>query len=168
MAMELNSLSLAMLVLVFAGTLKARSAHRPVNGWVEEARLYPGAITLKAKLDTGALTSSMDARDIRYFRRGAQQWVRFCVVGRNRDSGEHFSREFERPLVRRVKLRGAGGVDHRPVVTMQVGIGEQMLVEEFSLRDRKDMLYPLLLGRRALERIGPVDSRRTFTQQPRH
>ncbi|MCP1625330.1 ATP-dependent zinc protease family protein [Pseudomonas nitroreducens] len=166
--MELNSLSLAMLVLTFVASLKSRSGHRPVNGWIEEARLYPGAIALKAKLDTGALTSSMDARDIRYFKRNSQQWVRFRVVGRHRDSGEAFSQEFERPLVRRVKLRGAGGVDHRPVVTMEIGIGQQMLVEEFSLRDRKDMLYPLLLGRRTLERIGPVDTRRTFTQAPRH
>lgn len=166
--MELNSLSLAMLVLTFAATLKSRSADLPVNGWVEEVRLYPGAIALKAKLDTGALTSSLDARDIRYFRRAGQQWVRFRVVARNRETGEPFSQEFERPLVRRVKLRGAGGVDHRPVVTMEVRIGQQMLVEEFSLRDRKDMLYPLLLGRRTLARIGPVDTRRTFTQQTRH
>lgn len=165
--MELNSLSLAMLVLTFVASLKARSEQRPVTGWIEEVHLYPGAIALKAKLDTGALTSSMDAREIRYFRRGSQQWVRFRVICRNRETGEPFSQEFERPLVRRVRLRGAGGVDHRPVVTMEVGIGQQMLVEEFSLRDRKDMLYPLLLGRRTLERIGPVDTRRTFTQQPR-
>ncbi|OBY92178.1 hypothetical protein A6723_015440 [Pseudomonas sp. AU11447] len=166
--MELNSLSLAMLVLAFAATLKSRSEQLPVAGWIEEARLYPGAITLKAKLDTGALTSSLDARDIRYFRRASQQWVRFRVVGRNRETGESFSQEFERPLVRRVRLRGAGGVDHRPVVTMEIGIGQQVLVEEFSLRDRKDMLYPLLLGRRTLARIGPVDTRRTFAQSPRH
>jgi len=166
--MELNSLSLAMLVLTFVASLKARSDHRPVAGWIEEVRLYPGAIALKAKLDTGALTSSLDARDIRYFRRAAQQWVRFRVVGRNRETGEPYSEEFERPLVRRVRLRGAGGIDHRPVVTMEVRIGPQLLVEEFSLRDRKDMLYPLLLGRRTLERIGPVDTRRTFTQQTRH
>ena len=36
----------------------------------------------------------------------------------------------------------------------------------FTLRDRSDMIYPVLLGRRLLAELGPVDSARTFTVQP--
>ncbi|AGI24267.1 hypothetical protein H681_11985 [Pseudomonas sp. ATCC 13867] len=50
---------------------------------------------------------------------------------------------------------------------MKVCIGNQLLDEEFSLRDRKRMIYPVLIGRKALEHLGSVDVRRTFTQEPR-
>lgn len=35
-----------------------------VFGWVEKATLQPWDIEVKAKLDSGALTSSLDARNI--------------------------------------------------------------------------------------------------------
>ncbi|MEN8720357.1 MAG: RimK/LysX family protein, partial [Oceanococcaceae bacterium] len=38
-------------------------------GWVEKVRLLPGEIPLKAKLDTGAKTSSLHAEDISLFER---------------------------------------------------------------------------------------------------
>ncbi|MBN0009067.1 ATP-dependent zinc protease, partial [Pseudomonas aeruginosa] len=36
----------------------------------------------------------------------------------------------------------------------------------FSLRDRGNMKYPVLLGRRTLEHLGAVDVSRTFTSKP--
>ncbi|WP_296286433.1 ATP-dependent zinc protease [Pseudomonas sp.] len=165
--MEKNSPLIAMLLLAVAIPFKAHSDERTVHGWVEEAEIYPEAVPVKAKLDTGALTSSMDAKDVEYFEKGSKKWVRFKVVAKNSDTGQETSQTFERPLIRKVKLRGAGGTDHRPVVKMQVCIGQQLLDEEFSLRDRKNMIYPILFGRKTLDRIGPVDTRRTFTQQPK-
>lgn len=162
----MNSLSFAAILLAMATPMKAHSDELPIRGWVEEAKIYPEAIPVKAKLDTGALTSSMDAKDIEYFVKDSEKWVRFKVVAKNSDTGAETSQEFERPLIRKVKLRGAGGTDHRPVVKMQVCVGHQLLDEEFSLRDRKNMIYPVLLGRKTLERVGPVDTRRTFTQEP--
>ena len=38
-----------------------------VFGWVEMATLEPWDVEVKAKLDSGALTSSLDARDIERF-----------------------------------------------------------------------------------------------------
>lgn len=164
--MEINVFSIAMFLLALATPLEAYSEDLPIKGWIEEAKIYPEAFPVKAKLDTGALTSSMDAKDVEYFEKDSERWVRFKVVAKNSDTDEETSHEFERPVLRKVKVRGAGGVDHRPVVLMKVCIGKQLLDEEFSLRDRKKMIYPVLIGRKTLEHVGPVDVRRKFTQEP--
>jgi hypothetical protein len=135
-----------------------------IYGWIETIRLQPENIELEAKLDTGADTSSLDARNIQYFSRDGQDWVHFRISGAD---GELFSgREFERPVERRILVHGAGGSEHRVVVRMQLCIGTQMYEEPFSLRDRSDMNYPVLIGRRTLQHLGLVDVRLMHVQPP--
>ncbi len=62
-------------------------------------------------------------------------------------------------------VRGAGGMEQRPTVTMSICLGDKVY-EWFTLRDRSKMIYPVLLGRRLLADLGAVDSSRTFTVQP--
>ena len=135
----------------------------PIYGLIETI-LFPGkGLLMEAKLDTGAETSSLDARDIEAFERDDEPWVRFRIEG-ERD-GQPESQVVERPILRRVKIRGAGGVDHRYVVRMQLCIGHQAYEEQFTLRDRSRMAYPVLLGRRTLEHLGAVDVRRQHTHE---
>lgn len=137
-----------------------------VFGWVENATLQPWDITVKAKLDSGALTSSLDARDIELFEQDDEEWVRFRLKLEDQESGEVFSDVIERPLYREQAVRGAGGRDERPVVLMELCMGDTVYEEEFSLRDREEMLYPLLLGRRTISHLGLLDVRNTFLQEP--
>lgn len=137
-----------------------------VFGWVENATLQPWGITVKAKLDSGALTSSLDARDIELFEQDDEEWVRFRLKLEDQESGEVFSDEIERPLYREQTVRGAGGRDERPVVLMELCMGDTIYEEQFSLRDREEMLYPLLLGRRTISHLGLLDVRNTFLQEP--
>ena len=94
-----------------------------VYGWIETIRLQPDGVELEAKLDTGADTSSLDARNIELFSRDGEKWVRFRVDGLRQGAG--VSQAFERPVLRRIKVRGAGGADHRVVVRMRLCIGQQ-------------------------------------------
>lgn len=137
-----------------------------VFGWVEKATLQSWDIEVKAKLDSGALTSSLDARDIELFEQDDQAWVRFRLKLEDQDSGEVFSDEIERPLYRELAVRGAGGRDERPVVLLEVCMGDTIYEEQFSLRDREEMNYPLLLGRRTISHLGLLDVRNTFLQSP--
>ena len=136
----------------------------PIYGWIETIHLPTLGLLMEAKLDTGAQTSSLDAREIQEFERDDVPWVRFRIEG-VRD-GQPESQVVERPILRRVKIRGAGGVDHRYVVRMQLCIGHQAYEEQFTLRDRRQMAYPVLLGRRTLEHLGAVDVRREHTHEP--
>ncbi|TVT81677.1 ATP-dependent zinc protease [Pseudomonas sp. H3(2019)] len=146
----------------FSATTKTEK----VFGWVEEGIILPESITVKVKLDTGALTSSMDAKDLERYRKDGEEWVRFKVEVKDTKTKKLTSALFERPVERNVKVRGAGGAEHRPVVTMSMCIGNKVYSEEFSLRDRGNMNYPVLIGRRTLEGLGAVDVSRTFTQEP--
>lgn len=152
------------------GTLLTASAaiadDDQVFGWVEKATLQPWNIEVKAKLDSGALTSSLDARDIELFEQDDEEWVRFRLKLEDLDSGDVFSDEIERPLYREQTVRGAGGRDERPVVLLEVCMGDTLYEEQFSLRDREEMIYPLLLGRRTISHLGLLDVRNTFLQDP--
>ena len=130
--------------------------------WIEKGRILPEHTAVKIKVDSGALTSSMHAVNIEDFKRKGKQWVRYDVPVKDADTGERIKLQFERPVFRRILVRGAGGEDRRPVVKMTICMGERVYEEQFSLRDRGDMTYPVLIGRRTIEHIGLIDVSRTF------
>lgn len=101
-------------------------------GWIEQSWLMPERMQAKAKLDTGALTSSLDARNIHRYRKDGERWVRFDVVLPTADSKAPVSVTFERKVLRLIKVRGAGGSDSRPVVAMDICLGAKLLREQFS------------------------------------
>ncbi|WP_423836796.1 ATP-dependent zinc protease [Stutzerimonas stutzeri] len=135
-------------------------------GWVEEGLIMPEETRVKFKLDTGALTSSMHAENIDRFKKDGDDWVRFTVELEDMDSDKQVETRLERKVVRKIKVRGAGGAEDRPVVLMKVCLGNRIHEEQFSLNDRDKMNYPVLIGRRMLEDVGPVDSSKTFTTEP--
>jgi hypothetical protein len=164
---RLHRLVLAGALLLAGPTPAVADEGKPVFGWVEKSTLEPWGVEVKAKLDSGALTSSLDARDIERFDKEGEEWVRFRLKLEDEANGETFTEWLELPLYRSLRLRGAGGVDRRPVVLMKICMGDTVYEEQFSLRDRGDMNYPLLLGRRTIGHLGLLDVRETFLSEPR-
>ncbi|MFM9799410.1 ATP-dependent zinc protease [Aeromonas dhakensis] len=159
---------LRMIPLLLAGfALPAFAAPAPtIYGWIEKGLIMPSGVAVKMKLDTGALTSSLDARDLRHFKRDGKPWVRFTLQVTDANTDRQVSQTLERPVEHMVTVRGAGGMEQRPTVTMSICLGDKVYEEWFTLRDRSKMIYPVLLGRRLLADLGAVDSSRTFTVQP--
>ncbi len=87
----------------------------------------PTGVAVKMKLDTGALTSSLDARGITRFKRDGKPWVRFMLVVTDADSGKLVKQQFERRVERSVTVRGAGGMEQRPTVTMSICLGTRCM-----------------------------------------
>ena len=144
--------AISALVLALAGS--AAASEPDVFGWAEPVVLEEAGYRLEAKLDTGADTSSLDAIDIRRFRRKGKSWVRFTVE--DHDEGETV--RLERPLLRRVRIkRHDGESQRRSVVSLTVCLGGHRRKVEFSLIDRSQFDYPVLLGRSALAGIAIVD-----------
>ncbi len=131
-------------------------------GWVEKVAIMPWNVVVKAKLDSGALTSSLHAEDIERFERDGESWVRFTVELEDEASGEQFTKRLERPVHRTLIVTGAGGSDRRAVVLMNICIGETVYQEQFSLENRDDLIYPVLLGRRTIQHLGNIDVTNTF------
>lgn len=137
--------------------------HLEVFGWVERVELLDGKFSMKAKLDSGAATSSLDAAGMERFRRDGERWVRFTVT--DPESENHVT--LEKPLIRNVRIvRHSGDHQRRPVIELPVCIGDQRRVVEVNLIDRSNFIYPLLLGRSALEGYALIDSGSTFLFSP--
>ncbi|WP_438971117.1 retropepsin-like aspartic peptidase RloA3 [Methylophaga sp.] len=154
----LSLYSIVIGLAVFSNVVQAETTY----GWIEKIKVQPWGVVAKAKLDTGALTSSMHAEDIERFEREGEEWVRFTVALGDEENDKRINQRIERPLLRNFRVRGAGGTDKRSVVLMKVCIGDTIYEEQFSLRNRENMLYPILLGRRTIQHLGPVDVTRNF------
>ena len=134
-----------------------------IVGWVENTILVDPGINLKAKLDTGAETSSLDAGIIKKFRKDGKRWIRFRIT--ERQSGKEY-------VIVRERVRTIGVVQHdgttqtRPVVMMSVCIANRLLATEVSLIDRSEFNYPLLLGRNTLKSFALIDPGNTFLSDP--
>lgn len=128
-----------------------------VAGWVERIRLGEEGVVLTAKLDTGALTSSLHAADVRWFTRDGEEWVAFEVTG---EGGRTV--RFERKVVRVSRIKRQGGDSQkRPTVMMGICLGREYRVTEVNLTDRTGLKYEFLAGRRFLAGRIIVDSART-------
>ncbi|MAA74564.1 MAG: ATP-dependent zinc protease [Salinisphaeraceae bacterium] len=158
--------ALGAIAMLAAGTTPVSAQDKDVLGWVEMTRIMPWGIPVKMKLDTGALTSSMQGDKIETFDKDGEKWVRFEVELENEDTGKVEKRSFEKPVFRRVKLQGAGGIDRRYVVLMNVCVGDTIYEEQFSLRDRDKFNYPVLIGRRSIQHWGLIDVTKTFLTEP--
>jgi len=111
-------------------------------GYVENI-WFNNKIAFKAKLDTGAKTSSINARDYEIFKKDGLQWVRFEIKNDQRQK-----LVVKRKIERFVRIRRAGEhKSERPVIKLKVCLGGIIGVAEFTLADRQSMNYQVLLGR---------------------
>ena len=133
----------------------AQATEKTIYGLNEYVLLDDFDMKLPAKLDTGAMTASLSARNIQRFKRDGETWVRFEVAT---DSEQ--PQQIEKPLARISKIkRRAGDYDPkqgktytaRPVVHVNVCMGESYRRIEVNLTDRSAFEYPLLIGSTALE-----------------
>ncbi|KPX29710.1 putative ATP-dependent zinc protease [Pseudomonas coronafaciens pv. coronafaciens] len=133
------------------------AANKTVYGLNEYARLTDIDVEVAAKLDTGAKTASLSARDIKHFKRNGESWVRFYVA-----TDRKHVHPVERPLARVSKIkRRADDLDpdddnrfsSRPVITLDICMGEVLRTIEVNLTDRSAFQYPLLIGSEALKRF---------------
>ncbi len=140
------------------------SSQRPVIGWREWVSLPGlGISAIKAKVDTGARSSSLHAYDVREFDRDGRMMVRFEVHPIQRDSSTTFAAEAELADKRLVRNPGAGGREElRPVIVTDIEIGEQRWPIELTLTRRDAMGFRMLLGRQAVRGRFVVDPGRSF------
>ncbi|MEE1925437.1 ATP-dependent zinc protease [Pseudomonas sp. 148P] len=133
----------------------AQATGKTVYGLNEYARLGDIDLEVAAKLDTGAKTASLSARDIKRFKRNGESWVRFYLA----IDAAH-SHPIERPLARVSKIkRRAGDYDPdegkaytaRPVIALNICMGNALREIEVNLTDRSAFQYPLLIGSEALK-----------------
>jgi len=153
--------------VVHAGN-KPKDGDEPENlhiaGYIERVTIHPENITFKARMDTGATTSSLNALNQERFERDGAEWIRFDVID---PENEDRLITLEREVVRNVRIvRHSGNHQRRAVVRMGFCIGSHYREEEVSLVDRSSFTYQMLVGRNHMRGAILVDSSRRYLQKP--
>jgi len=147
------------------------SVYSPVNaepevlGWLESAYIEPWGIKVRAKLDTGARTSSMHATSIEPFQINDELWVRFNIPQPvAKDGVVKEDVKVEKPVIRETKIKEhVGESTFRYVVEIEFCLNGRQYLTSVTLADRSNFHYPLLLGRRTLKDHLIIDPAKTFT-----
>ncbi|SEL61715.1 SSU ribosomal protein S6P modification protein [Maribacter orientalis] len=108
-----------------------------------------GIPAIKARVDSGAKTSSLQAANIKIVNRGATEWVKFEVspLQENRS----IAIECQARLVDRRMVKSSSGISEvRLVIKTPVTIGDSTFDIELTLANRDTMEFRMLLGREAL------------------
>jgi hypothetical protein len=120
-----------------------------------------GVEWLKAKIDTGAQTSSLHAFGVEEFERDGAAWVRFEIHPLQRSAGDAVTVEL--PVHDRRKVRSSNGVaQHRYVVRLDLRLLDTVIPAEVTLTRRDAMGYRMLVGREALAQGFVVDSAASY------
>lgn len=131
-------------------------------GWREWVGLPDlGVAAIKAKLDTGARTSVIHARNILEHEAPDGRWVSFELHPAQR------SNSIVVPCRARVRdLRGIrssnGQIEERFIIRTRLKMGPRTWPIELGLTNRDAMGFRLLLGRAALRRRVLIDPGRSF------
>ncbi len=126
-------------------------------GWREWVTLSDWNVShLKAKVDTGARTSSLHAFDLEWFQLGDAPWVRFEIHPWQRSTSDAIVAEA--PVVSTRDIKSSSGlVDHRPVVRTSLVIAGCSVDAEITLTRRDEMGFRMLVGREAIRNRFLVD-----------
>lgn len=116
--------------------------------------------TIAARIDSGAAYSSISAQDVERFERDGTKMVRFVLPTNDQII------LVEAPFVKNIRVRQAlsDEAEGRPVIRLNLKVGEFSGDCEFTITDRSHMNYPLLLGRNLLTDIAVVDVAREYIQ----
>ncbi len=123
-----------------------------------------GIPAIKARIDSGAKTSSIQAANAKVFERGGQEYVKFEVypIQENRS----INIECEARLVDRRTVKSSSGIaEQRFVIKTPVTIGKDTFDIELTLANRDTMEFRMLLGREALNHRYVVNSAETYLQK---
>jgi len=134
----------------------------PSLGWREWVTLPDlGIPYIKAKVDTGARTSALHAFEVEPFQKDGQSFVRFSIHPIQRDNV--YSVTCEAPVLDIRQVTDSGGHrEMRHVIKTTIQAGDYQWEAEFTLTNRENMKFRLLLGRTAIRTRFLVDSSKSF------
>lgn len=122
-----------------------------------------GIPAIKARVDSGAKTSSIQANNIKIIHRGTEEWVRF-EVNPIQDNRSIFITCETRLYDKRLVKSSSGISEQRYVIKTLVTIGNQTFEIELTLANRDAMEFRMLLGREALMNRYIVNPSETYLE----
>lgn len=134
--------------------------HQIIIGRAEYVDFVGTSLDVPAKIDTGAFRSSVHATNIKEVKNQDGKLVlRFNLFG-------HKCAPIKRPVevdrYEKLAIKSSNGkVDTRYEVTLKIKIGPRIFNTSFTLANRKNNVFPVLIGRKALSNRFVVDTAKT-------
>lgn len=117
---------------------------------------------IEAKIDTGAYNGAIHVSLVTEFERDGKMWIRFILL--DEDHPEYHGKAFETDEFEERGVRSSNGeIQHRYVIPVTIVLKGEELKAKLSLSNRKDLRYPILLGRKIIRKHFIVDASKTFT-----
>ncbi|MBI9104366.1 MAG: ATP-dependent zinc protease [Spirochaetales bacterium] len=134
----------------------------PIIGWREWISLPDlGIEAIKVKVDSGARSSSLHAKNIHEFEKFGEKWVKFQIYPVQRRS--NLKVETEAPLLEYRHVRSSSGKSSlRPVIITNIKLSGVLLPIEITLTSRDEMGFRMLLGREAFRNRFLVDAGKSY------
>lgn len=133
-----------------------------IIGWREWVAL-PGLSVdqIKCKVDTGAKTSALHTFFIEPFQKKNKEHIRFGLhpLQRSKDKEIICTCKIED---RRIVTDSGGHREQRYVIKTPIKLGSHIWNAEFTLTDRENMLFRMLLGREAIKNRFIVNPARSY------
>jgi len=139
------------------------SADKKIIGRLEYVDIPDFALAgIEAKIDTGAYNGAIHVSLVSEVEQEGKKYIRFVLL----DEGhpEYHGRVFETDIFEEKRVRSSNGeIQHRYVVPVTIRLKGLELKAKLSLSNRKDLRYPILLGRKVLKKHFIIDASKTFT-----
>lgn len=118
--------------------------------------------TIEAKIDTGAYNGAIHVSLVTEFEKENQKHIRFILL--DDEHPEYHGKVFETKNFTVKKVKSSNGeVQHRYMIPVTIILKGVELKAQLSLSNRKDLRYPVLLGRKSIKKSFIIDASKTFT-----
>ena len=132
-------------------------------GWREWVYLpFYDDFPIKAKIDTGARSSSIHATHINKYKKKGKDRIKFRIYQSNK------SLPVDTELLKFKKITNSfGDSETRPVIKMKIKLGNDSYITEVTLSKRSGLAYPMLIGRNSLKKMHVIHSHKSFLTGPK-
>lgn len=129
------------------------TSNKLLMGEIEKVVFVKEDLTLTARIDTGADTSSLGVFRLQPFERNGDDWIRFSL------SAKKDAQTYEYPVFDLVRVKASNSItEERYEVKLDIRLGGKLYRRQlFNLSDRTNLDYQVLIGRSFLRDIAVVD-----------
>ncbi len=114
-------------------------------------------VQVPVKVDSGAYTSSIHVKTVEEINKNGENLLEVVFLDENHKSFTGIPHYFEKFKTKKVRS-STGEVQLRYFIKTKIKLFDQVFTTEFSLTKRKGMKFPILLGRKLLNKRFLIDT----------
>jgi hypothetical protein len=119
---------------------------------------------IESKIDTGAYRGSIHSSVIEEVEKDGVPTLKLMLLDEDHEEYNKkifFVKEYKKTIVK----NSIGGSEERYIISTNINLGGEVLHVDLGVSDRKEMRYPIIIGRRALKNHFIVDVSKEYIHE---